>query len=126
MGNYNILVIDDSNTNLVLLEALLTSKGYTVCSSLSAKEAIESMKNIRPDLIYLDLVMPEVDGFEFMKIIKSNPEWSSIPIVVLSAITDADIRKKSMDLGIVEYITKPLNIHKLVDLTREILGEQKS
>lgn len=122
MNRQNILVIDDSNTNLVLLEALLKSKGYNVLSALNALEGIETMKTNIPDLIYLDLVMPEIDGFEFIRMIRLNSEWSNIPIVLLSAVTDIEIIKKSKEMGVAEYFTKPLDIHKLVDLTGKILS----
>lgn len=122
MEGRNILVIDDSNTNLVLLESLLERNGYRVYSALSALEGIETMKENLPDLIYLDLVMPEIDGLEFMKMIRMNNDWKNIPVVMLSAVTDEEIINKSKDLGVTEYITKPLNIHKIVTLTRTILS----
>ncbi|HUS86549.1 MAG TPA: response regulator [Bacteroidales bacterium] len=118
----NILVIDDSNTNIVLLEVLLEKNGYRVFSALSAMEGIDSMKENLPDLIYLDLLMPEVDGLEFIRIVKNNQHWKNIPVVILSAITDSDIIKKSLELGVTEYITKPLNIHRIVSLAKDILN----
>ena len=121
MEGKNILVIDDSNTNLVLLESLLERNGFSVISALSAKEGIEALKESQPDLIYLDLVMPEIDGMEFIQLVKENAEWKDIPIVILSAVTDGDIIRKSRDLGATDYITKPLNIHRIVSLTRDIL-----
>jgi len=121
MEGRKILVIDDSNTNLVLLESLLERHGYNVFSALSAMEGLETMKENMPDLIYLDLVMPEIDGLEFMKIIRSHHKWESIPVVMLSAVTDEDIITRSKELGVIEYITKPLNIHRIVDLTKNIL-----
>jgi len=121
MEGRNILVIDDSNTNLVLLESLLERHGYRVYSALSAMEGIETMKENLPDLIYLDLVMPEIDGLEFIKIIRATREWEKIPVVILSAVTDEDIISKSKEMGVIEYITKPLNIHRIVDLTKNIL-----
>jgi len=121
MEGRNILVIDDSNTNLVLLESLLERHGYRVYSALSAMEGIETMKENLPDLIYLDLVMPEIDGLEFIKIIRATSEWKKIPVVILSAVTDEDIINKSRELGVIEYVTKPLNIHRIVDLTKTIL-----
>ena len=121
MEGRNILIIDDSNTNLVLLESLLQKNGYRVTSALSALEGLETMKKIMPDLIYLDLLMPEIDGLEFVRILKSRDEWKDIPVVVLSAINDLEMIRKSMDLGVTEYITKPLNIHKLIELTSTLL-----
>ena len=121
MESNNILVIDDSNTNLVLIESLLERNGFVVMSALSAKEGLKALKESKPDLIYLDLVMPEIDGIEFIQIVKKNKAWKNIPIVILSAVTDRDIIRKSKDMGAIDYITKPLNIHRILTLTRDIL-----
>lgn len=123
MAGGNILIIDDSNTNLVLLESLLERNGYQVLSALSARDGIEVMEENMPDLIYLDLVMPEIDGLEFISIIRSKSEWKDIPVVILSAVTDEDIITRSMELGITGYITKPLNIHRIIELTKSILTD---
>lgn len=122
MSGNRILVIDDSNTNLVLLESLLQKNGYTVCSALSAMEGIENLRQEKPDLIYLDFLMPEIDGLEFMDMLRINDEWKDIPVVILSAISDSDIIKRSREKGVIDYITKPINIHKIIDLTKEILS----
>lgn len=122
MSGKRILVIDDSNTNLVLLESLLEKNGYDVHSALSAMEGIEDLKNRKADLIYLDFLMPEIDGLEFMDMLKKNEEWKDIPVVILSAISDAEIIKRSKEKGVIDYITKPINIHKIIDLTKDILS----
>lgn len=122
MSGNNILVIDDSHTNLVLLESLLQRSGYTVSSALSAKEGLKSIEESVPDLIYLDFLMPEIDGLEFMAILNENDSWRGIPIVMLSAISDKEVIKKSKELGVKEYIVKPINLHRIVSLTKEILS----
>jgi CheY-like chemotaxis protein len=122
MPGNKILVIDDSNTNLVLLESLLRKNGYDVSSALSAMEGLENLKYQKADLIYLDILMPEIDGLEFMDLLRENKEWDDIPVVILSAISDADIIKRSMEKGVIEYITKPINVHKIIDLTKKILS----
>ena len=122
MSGNRILVIDDSNTNLVLLESLLDKNGYEVHSALSALEGLENLKKQKADLIYLDFLMPEIDGLEFMDMLRENDEWKDIPVVILSAISDADIIKQSKEKGVIDYITKPINVHRIIDLTREILS----
>ena len=121
MAGNRILVIDDSNTNLVLLESLLKKNGYSVSSALSAKEGLKSIEEGKPDLIYLDFLMPEIDGLEFMTMLQANESWKDIPIVMLSAISDKEVIKRSMDMGVKEYVTKPINIHRIISLTDEIL-----
>lgn len=116
-----ILVIDDSNTNLVLLESLLRKNGYDVSSALSAMEGLEKLKDQKADLIYLDFLMPEIDGLGFMDLLRANKEWEDIPVVILSAISDEEIIRRSMEKGVVDYITKPISVHKIIDLTKKIL-----
>lgn len=122
MTGNRILVIDDSNTNLVLLESLLRNNGYNVSSALSATEGLEKMKQARPDLIFLDFLMPEIDGLQFLDILNKNEEWKDIPVVILSAISDSDIIKQSKEKGVVDYILKPISITKITDLTKAILS----
>ena len=122
MAGRHILVIDDSNTNVVLLESLLVRNGYTVASALNAREGFETIKDRVPDLIYLDLIMPEVSGLEFLQIIRDNESWKNIPVVIISAISDSETIQKTKELGVTEYITKPLNINSIVSLTNSLLN----
>jgi len=66
--------------------------------------------------------MPEVDGLEFVRLVKNNDQWKNIPVVILSAVTDSEIIRKSIEPGATEYITKPLNIHQIVSLAKDILN----
>ena len=66
--------------------------------------------------------MPEIDGLQFLEMLHKNEDWKNIPVVILSAISDMDIIKKSKDKGVVDYITKPISIDKIVELTRSILS----
>ena len=122
MNSSSILVIDDSNTNLVLLESLLQKRGYRVFSALNAREGLESIEKEIPDLIYLDFLMPEIDGLEFVRLLRKRDDWKDIPVVILSAVSDSEIIKQSRELGVREYITKPINVHKILDLTNQILS----
>jgi len=123
MNNKNILVIDDSNTNLVLLESLFKRIGYRVFSATNGKEGLDLIKENIPDLIFLDLKMPEIDGFEFMELLKKNSNWADIPVVILSAISDKETITRTIEMGVVEYLIKPLEIEKVIYLTRNILNQ---
>ena len=120
MGKKEILIIDDSNTNLVLLESLLRKNGYIVHSALNAKEGIKTMQQSVPDLIYLDLVMPEVDGLKFIQMIRERDEWKDVPVVIISAVSDKKIIRQSIEMGVIDYITKPIDIEKIISLTNGI------
>ncbi len=123
MSNKNILIIDDSNTNLVLLESLFRRNGYRVFSAINGREGLDLLKKNIPDLIFLDLKMPEIDGFEFMMLLKKNTDWANIPVVILSAISDKETIIQSIEMGVVDYLTKPLEIEKVISLTKSILNE---
>jgi len=116
-----ILVIDDSNTNVVLLEAILSGMGYLIETAMSVKEANQSMLKQLPDLILLDLLMPKVNGYDFLKDIKSNENTKHIPVLVISAVTDADNVRKTLSMGAADYIKKPVDIQSLVEKVKSIL-----
>ncbi|MGM0667365.1 MAG: response regulator [Bacteroidota bacterium] len=121
MTEKKILVVDDSNTNIVLLESLLERNGYTVFTALSGRQGLDSMRNVLPDLIILDLKMPDLGGFEFMEVLRGNADWMDIPVVILSAISDSDSIKKAMESGAADYLTKPLDPDKVIKLADSIL-----
>ena len=122
MSSKTILIIDDSNTNLVLLESLFKRSGYSVHSASSAKEGLKTLENKQPDLIYLDLIMPDVDGFDFIRMLRKNSDWKDIPVVILSAVNEEEVISRSIELGARDYLTKPLNIKYVMSLTENILS----
>ena len=118
----NILIIDDSNTNVVLLEAILGTKGFNTQTALSVKEALPLIKKNKPALILLDLLMPDVSGFDFLEEVKNNSELNEIPIVVISALTDDKSVQKTIDLGAKKFVRKPIDIVSLVKTVEEVLS----
>ena len=117
-----ILVIDDSNTNVVLLEAILSGMGYLIETAMSVKEASQIMAKQLPDLILLDLLMPKVNGYDFLKEIKADEKTWNIPVLVISAVTDADNIRKTIAMGAIDYIKKPVDIQTLVEKVKVILN----
>jgi CheY-like chemotaxis protein len=120
--NY-ILVIDDSNTNVVLLDAILSTRGYEIKTALSVKEAMELVKKKVPDLILLDLLMPEISGFDFLKNIHNNDQLKDVPFVVISALTDEINIATCLELGASDFIRKPVDIAVLVNTVEKILNK---
>lgn len=120
-SNPMILVIDDSNTNVVLLEAILSGMGYSIETAMSVKEAYQIMAKQLPDLILLDLLMPKVNGYDFLKEIKADEKTKDIPVLVISAVTDSENIKKTLSLGASDYIKKPVDIQSLVEKVHSIL-----
>ena len=109
-----ILVVDDSNTNVVLLEAILKSRGYNVLTAMTVKEAYSILESETPQLILLDLLMPNVNGFQFLEEIKKKEVTRNIPVIVVSAVTDERNKKRAENLGASDYIEKPVDINELV------------
>lgn len=119
--NQKILVIDDSKTNVILLEAVLNTHGYNTLKAFNVKDAYSIIEKEKPKLILLDLLMPETNGFDFLSNIKSNNDTKNIPVIVVSAVTDEENIMKSKALGAIDFITKPIDIQLLVEKVREII-----
>jgi len=105
-----ILIIDDSTKNLSLLCDLLTEAGYKVLSTSDSHKAINRVKNGHPQLILLDIIMPNIDGFEVCQQLKSDPETQNIPIIFITGMTETNAQIKGFELGAVDYITKPFRV----------------
>ena len=109
-----ILIVDDTPANIQTLMAVLQQKGYAISVATNGKQALEVLGRVRPDLILLDVMMPEMDGFETCTRIKASPEWRDIPIIFLTAKTDSDDIVRGFDLGAVDYVAKPFNAPELL------------
>ena len=97
---YKILVIDDSETNLYLIKSIFRDqKNISVFSESESSHALKVVKQIRPDIILLDLMMPEIDGFELLKQLKSNINFRNIPVVIISAYDDDVLINRATELG---------------------------
>jgi CheY-like chemotaxis protein len=121
-----ILVVDDSSTNIVLLEAILNGQGYEIETAQSVKEAYQIIKKEAVDLILLDLLMPRVSGYDFLKEIKSNESTKDIPVIIVSAVADAENRRKSIELGALDFINKPIDIQFFIEKIETILKRKET
>ncbi|HEY9693188.1 MAG TPA: response regulator [Oculatellaceae cyanobacterium] len=128
-----ILIIDDTPTNLEILLDFLEDYGFKVVVSEDGESAIEMAEYAPPDLILLDIIMPGIDGFETCRRLKANQVTQDIPIIFMTALTDKVDKVKGLNLGAVDYITKPLeheevlariNIHlRLQNLTKKLIEQ---
>lgn len=107
LSHGNILIVDDLPENLTLLSEMMSNQGYYVRPVPSGKLALQAATAIPPDLILLDINMPEIDGFEVCKRLKANEKTQDIPIIFLSANSDTETIVKGLELGASDYITKP-------------------
>lgn len=104
-----ILVVDDAPDNLKLLERLLGKQGYRIQICQSGREALQIVSRLRPTLIILDIIMPEMDGYEVCRQLRLNSRTKDIPIIFLSAMDKTEDIVRGFQLGASDYITKPVN-----------------
>ena len=114
-SKYNVLAVDDVPLNLLLVEKMLSKFQFLIRKAANGRIALEEIAKERPDLILLDLMMPEVDGFEVLRQVRENPETAGIRIVILSALNSTEDIVKGYHLGDYDFITKPIIIEKLVN-----------
>ncbi len=104
-----ILIVDDVPDNIRLLSRMLENDGYQLSSAVNGRQALKLAGSCAPDLILLDIMMPEMDGYEVCATLKVDPLLSSIPVVFLTALADAEHEGRGLALGAVDFITKPFN-----------------
>jgi adenylate cyclase len=109
-----ILVVDDTPANIQTLSAILKEKGYQISVATNGRQALEVVQKVRPDLILLDVMMPEMDGFEACQKLKTSTEFHDIPIIFLTAKTETEDIVRGFELGAVDYVGKPFNAHELL------------
>lgn len=108
-----ILVVDDNPLNIKAIAVTLRSRNYKLVTATNGKEAIDIVGKTRPDMVLLDVMMPDMDGYETCRIIKSKRENDNIPILFLTALTEKENIVKGFDAGGVDYIIKPFNKNEL-------------
>ncbi len=104
-----ILVVDDTPSNLELLSRNLSRKGHQVTTNLSVKQAIETLSNSDYDLILLDLIMPEINGYQFLNYLKNNPSFQHIPVIMISALDELESVIRCIEIGAEDFLPKPFN-----------------
>lgn len=109
-----ILIVDDTPYNLKVLSNLLSQRGHEVSQALNAHQALMAIDSDRPDLILLDILMPEIDGYQLCEQLKSDRATAQIPIIFLTALDDVDSKVKALEIGGVDYITKPFHFSEVV------------
>jgi len=108
--NRSVLVVDDNEMNRDLLGRRLEQEGYHVAGAGSGKQALDILRQERFDLMLLDLMMPDMDGFEVLLRLKEDPSHSNMPVVMITADNDAESVKRCIKLGAVDYVVKPINL----------------
>ena len=122
MDQKKVLIVDDELSILVPLKFLLEKNNYHVELAQSGKDALEKISQSKPDLILLDIMLPDLDGYEIFQMIRENPDWDDIKVIYLSAKNrDVDIAK-GLNLGVDAYVTKPFSNSELLEKIRLLIS----
>ena len=114
LSQYTVLVVDDAADSLSFISDLLEQEGINTLVALDGKQALSIAKNIRPDLILLDAIMPNMDGFETCSQLKLLPNLTAVPVMFMTGLSDTESIVKGLSVGGVDYLTKPVNPQELV------------
>ncbi|MFA5157172.1 MAG: response regulator [Candidatus Omnitrophota bacterium] len=126
MGKAKILVIDDNEKNVELLEAILQAAGFEVLKAYNGKQAIEMIGKERPDLLLLDIMMPELDGFQVCELLRKDPQNSGLPVVMVTAKDKESDIVQSLERGADDYIVKPIDKKELLGKIEDMLAKAKN
>ena len=118
----SVLVVDDEPNILLSLEFLMKKAGLTVRTAVDGQSAIRAVRDQVPDLVLLDVSMPNGDGYEVCRKIRGNPAWADVRIIMLTAKGRNTEREKGLEAGADDYVTKPFSNNEVLDRVRDLLG----
>ncbi|MEM6591289.1 MAG: EAL domain-containing protein [Cyanobacteria bacterium P01_C01_bin.73] len=117
-----VLIVDDNQNNLRLLSAVLTHEGYAVREAINGAIALKAIRELPPDLILLDVMMPEMDGYEVCRLLKQDQVSASVPVIFISALTEVFDKVQAFNVGGADYITKPFHFEEVIVRVRHHLA----
>ncbi len=119
-----ILVVEDDNSLSMLLRLIMKfqQEEWLLSSAANGLEALSQVEKFQPDLVLLDIMMPEMDGLEFARRVRADERWANMTIVVLSALSDPNTKRKAREIGVQEYWTKPISPDELQEGLQRVLG----
>ena len=118
-----IMMVDDEATTMDVMEAFLEDAGYQHFVLLEhSSQAIAKLEEVRPDILLLDLNMPEIPGFDILKQIRAHPLMSHLPVIILTSSSDATTKLKALDLGATDFLSKPVDPSELILRVRNTLA----
>src|SRR5688572_18100270 len=106
-----ILAVDDESDVLLIIKTALMSEGFAVQTATNGPDAISRAAEMKPDLIVLDMMMPEMSGFETLRKLRDSPDTVATPVIMLTGVSDKGKIREALDLGIDYYIVKPFEFH---------------
>lgn len=122
MPSKTIMIVDDELNILVPLQFLMEQNGFRVILAQSGRDALAALEKSKPDLILLDIMLPDLDGYEIFQMIRANPAWDDVKVIFLTAKNrDGDIAK-GLNLGVDAYVTKPFSNAELLAAVNDLIG----
>ena len=119
-----ILIVDDEPENIELLDRRLSRRGFTVVGATSAEEGLKVALSERPALILMDIKMPNLDGFDAMRMLQADPLTAGIPVIALTAHAMQEDRDRALAAGAKDYETKPVDLDRLLAKIRHLTGAE--
>ena len=116
-----ILVVDDQRSNVEMLAGVLKARGYAVHSALDGQQALEVVREIHPDLVVSDLLMPNVDGYDLCRRLRAAPETALLPVILVTSLDAQGERIKGLEAGADDFLSKPINWEELFARVRSLL-----
>lgn len=113
LSKHTVLAVDDIPMNLLLISKILSRLNITISTANNGREALDFIAKNKPSLVLLDLMMPEIDGYEVLKRLRENPDTKDLRVVILSALNSNEDIVKGFSLGANDFITKPIILEKL-------------
>ena len=113
LSKHTVLAVDDIPMNLLLISKILSRLNITISTATNGREALEFIEKNKPSLVLLDLMMPEIDGYEVLRRLRENPETKDLRVVILSALNSNEDIVKGFNMGANDFITKPIILEKL-------------
>lgn len=110
-----ILIVDDDTTITELMRSLVQMDGHKPTIVNDSLQAVEVARSVKPDLVTLDLMMPDMNGYELCEILHNDPMFSDTPIIIISAKDDHESKQKALDAGARDYITKPFDVDEFLE-----------
>lgn len=120
-----VLIADDKQENIELIAATLSSMGYNITKANNGVEALEKIRSLHPDIALINVIMPELNGIEVCKSIKSDDRYASIPVIIITALDDSDSKMKALSVGADEFLTKPVDRYELIVRIGNLLKVKK-
>ena len=120
-----VLVVEDSKSTRKMMSKLLSEKGFKVATAIDGVEALKKLPNVSPDIVVMDIVMPNMNGYELCRKIKSNPQTKDVPVVICSAKSEDFDRYWGIKQGADAYIAKPFEKRELIATIKQFLQASK-